>query len=189
MDANESELARDDTGTTIKGPARTTKDPSNSTVTPSLSNADLPSSDRAPTVLKPPKESRSRSRSPIPKVTRFDPDLPSLPTPSAAVERKRKASSDIIAKPLSKEVKLSEEEAAPPPQPTGANLADIEFAKKKQNAITRTIWTLVMIAGFVGERMTSYSLGNRDSFSVYRSSATRSAVHNMPRVRLPGPGI
>lgn len=151
VDENESKqtsLIPDDAGPAIKGPAPGTKESTNPTVTPSLPTTDLPSGGTAPTVLLPPTKSRSRSKSPNPKVTRFEPDLPSLPTPQITMERKRKASSDIIVKPLSKEVKLSEEEG--PKQPSGASLADTEFAKKKQNAITRTIWTLVMIAVFVG---------------------------------------
>ncbi|KAF8342307.1 cytidylyltransferase family-domain-containing protein [Cantharellus anzutake] len=128
--------------------------PTSLTVSPA--DVSSPSEPTGPTtILKSSARDHSRSRSPAPKVTRFEPDLPSLPTPpSTAMERKRKASSDIVVQPLSKEVKLSEEKNVVPvsnakEKPVGTDVAAVEFAKKKQNAITRTIWTLVMISGFM----------------------------------------
>ena len=84
--------------------------------------------------------------------------------------RKRKASQDLKTNPLNKESKLESEDdvsdargaikdgdsatqngaaAAQATAAVGDNGA--ELAKKKQNAITRTVWTLIMIFGFFGK--------------------------------------
>ena len=106
-----------------------------------------------------PKSFKSRSRSPGPPSSRFQPLLPELPSPrpSGMGVRKRKASHDLIMNSFNKESKL---EGTPRIGPTPGKdlehpdpLIDVgaEHAKKKQNVVTRTIWTLIMIFGFLGQ--------------------------------------
>lgn len=91
----------------------------------------------------------------------FQPALPELPSPhSPGVGlRKRKASHDLLINPLNKELKIEGEaddqpvassEPQPPVQQDSVPSPNAEHAKKKQNAITRTVWTLIMIFGFAG---------------------------------------
>ena len=96
-----------------------------------------------------------RSLSPGPPSSRFHPSLPNLPPPppmspsSPSQLRKRKASQDLITNPLNKELKFASDDPSLPPVTEPVDL-NAEKAKKMQNAITRTIWTLIMIVGFVG---------------------------------------
>ncbi|KAG8932503.1 hypothetical protein FRC02_001026 [Tulasnella sp. 418] len=118
-----------------------------------------------------PVRSAARARSParpVDSTTPFSPSLPEdLPQPRSPGlgPRKRKASQDLKSKPLSKEskledasfaadgnekvnvVQLSSLKATSGPINTGA---DHEKGKRFQQAVTRTIWTLIMIGGFIG---------------------------------------
>jgi phosphatidate cytidylyltransferase len=102
--------------------------------------------------------------------TRFQPTLPDLQAPPASTglrpqDRKRKASHDLVASPLHKESKIQEDQVEKPrpvgssPKIVGLPPAELdvnaERAKRKQNAITRTIWTLIMIGGFIGTNFPS----------------------------------
>jgi hypothetical protein len=79
-------------------------------------------------------------------------------SPSSASQlRKRKASQDLITNPLNKELKFASDEPPLPPIPEPVD-ENAEKAKKKQNAITRTIWTLIMIVGFIGSWRNSTAL-------------------------------
>lgn len=119
----------------------------------------------------------ARTRSPvrpINTVTPFQPSLPeSLPQPASPGigPRKRKASQDLKSNPLPKETRLDEKT---PKDTNGslttvvtesgekigvvklalapANVASEEEkakAKSKQNVFERTLWTLIMISGFI----------------------------------------
>ena len=84
----------------------------------------------------------------------FQPNLPPLPTPSEVpIVRKRKASQDLTSNPLSKESKVeladmdySEDKILPPPS---QQTAEEEKVKRLRNVGTRTLWTLIMISGFL----------------------------------------
>ncbi|KAG8935448.1 hypothetical protein FRC01_000055 [Tulasnella sp. 417] len=119
----------------------------------------------------------ARTRSPvrpINTVTPFQPSLPeSLPQPASPGigPRKRKASQDLKSNPLPKETRLD----GKPPKDTNGSLTTVVTesgekigvvklalapanvvseeekakAKSKQNVFERTLWTLIMIAGFI----------------------------------------
>lgn len=119
----------------------------------------------------------ARARSPLRPVniiTPFQPSLPeSLPQPASPGigPRKRKASQDLKSNPLPKETRLGEK----PPKDTNGSLTTVVTetgekigvvklalapanavseeekakAKSKQNVFERTVWTLIMIAGFL----------------------------------------
>ena len=80
--------------------------------------------------------------------------------------RKRKASQDLITNPLNKELKFANDEPSLPPIPEPID-ENAERAKKKQNVITRTIWTLIMIVGFIG------SWGNLTALTLKCADARR----------------
>jgi phosphatidate cytidylyltransferase len=73
---------------------------------------------------------------PPPKDINYEPATPAPPPPPAAVELPKEAQSVIEPAKAS----------APAPLPA----AEAEKAKKRQNVLTRTIWTLIMIGGFIG---------------------------------------
>ncbi|KAG8956266.1 hypothetical protein FRC04_004343 [Tulasnella sp. 424] len=119
----------------------------------------------------------ARARSPLRPVntiTPFQPSLPeSLPQPASPGigPRKRKASQDLKSNPLPKETRLGEK----PPKDTNGSLTTVVTetgekigvvklalapanavseeekakAKSKQNVFERTVWTLIMIGGFL----------------------------------------
>ncbi|GJJ06279.1 hypothetical protein Clacol_000470 [Clathrus columnatus] len=75
-------------------------------------------------------------------------DLEQPQTPNV---RKRKASQDLTSNPFSKELKLAEEEtrAAEPQSLQNENVKEDERTKKLRNIGTRTLWTVIMISGFL----------------------------------------
>ena len=101
---------------------------------------------------------RTRSRSPPATATTFQPNLPPLPTPSEMpIVRKRKASQDLTSNPLRKESKVELADAAYIEDavdgtvlvPSSQQTNEEEKAKKLRNVGTRTLWTLIMISGFL----------------------------------------
>ncbi|KAB5592585.1 Phosphatidate cytidylyltransferase [Ceratobasidium theobromae] len=92
----------------------------------------------------------------------FSPNLPAgIPQPISPGlgARKRKADNPITSEPLPKESKVELEvrkddhgvhEVRPHVVQGPGNGADHEKGKRMQSAITRTIWTLIMIGGFFG---------------------------------------
>ncbi|KAF8518725.1 cytidylyltransferase family-domain-containing protein [Gautieria morchelliformis] len=105
-----------------------------------------------------PEAPRTRSRSPPAAVSTFHPNLPPLPTPSEVpIVRKRKASQDLTSNPLPKESKVELADADYPDDtvddtilpPPSQQTAEEEKAKKMRNVGTRTLWTLIMISGFL----------------------------------------
>lgn len=146
-----------------------------------------------------------------------------IPPPSPglrAEDRKRKASQDLLVTPLTKESKLDDdtpvavadtplvEKEAGKSTPTDQNKqisytkdaaieqpdVSAEKAKKKQNAITRTIWTLIMIGGFVGVfpfplSPFTASLILTSIFVHLRNFAPRTSIHHSPCLRLPDPRL
>ncbi|KAF8520369.1 cytidylyltransferase family-domain-containing protein [Hysterangium stoloniferum] len=101
-----------------------------------------------------------RSGSPPSRKSSFQPELPPLPHPSQVpIVRKRKASHDLPSKPVFKESKVefeSDEEsdgegddATCEPNPPPEESPEEQKMKKLRNAGTRTLWTLIMIGGFI----------------------------------------
>ncbi|KAF8306314.1 hypothetical protein DL93DRAFT_2088752 [Clavulina sp. PMI_390] len=149
-------------------PSPTSSSPTNG-IPPSLRPATLNTSSSRRTSSPAPPSSRFQPTLPD--------NLPHTPTtpqpPPSASMRKRKASQDLITPPLSKELKYGEDtdaeerrgrrasagirsetsavmkESVATPKPDEEETKKAEKAKKKQNAITRTIWTLIMIGGFI----------------------------------------
>lgn len=92
---------------------------------------------------------RGRSRSPSTKLSTFHPDLPPLPMPyQSPIVRKRKASQDLTSDSHTKEskIELAKDvyDTVAHKKPSGA-----ESSKKIRNAGTRTLWTLIMLGGFL----------------------------------------
>jgi hypothetical protein len=107
---------------------------------------------------------RTRSRSPPAAISTFHPNLPPLPTPSEVpIVRKRKASQDLTSNPLSKESKVELPDTDYPDDsvddtihsPSSQETAEEEKAKKMRNVGTRTLWTLIMISGFLSRFLSS----------------------------------
>lgn len=103
---------------------------------------------------------RTRSRSPPATASTFQPHLPPLPTPSEVpIVRKRKASQDLTSNPLPKESKVELGDADYPEDavddsilpPPSQKTAEEEKEKKLRNVGTRTLWTLIMISGFLSK--------------------------------------
>lgn len=130
----------------------------------------------------------------------FQPSLPDLPSPqsSGMGARKRKASHDLLVNPLNKELKIEdgadEANGSSEPQPTINQLeppnAHAEHAKKKQNAITRTVWTLIMIFGFAG-RFSYTNAREMNTNHLYRfivvgAPLCHHACHGLPITCIPG---
>lgn len=146
-----------------------------------------------------------RSLSPGRPTSRFQPTLPNLPpTPQSPVRagsdnsaglRKRKASQDLITNPLHKELKFTNDEPSQgaAPEPSGVTDANAERAKKKQNAITRTIWTLIMIFGFIGESLLLLMHNAYRPLTILYASDSYpppwSCLCNCPRVCMPDPCV
>ena len=76
----------------------------------------------------------SRSELELPSVPETKPSVPTLVKPE--LEQKKAATAQSIGK--TRDVEKS------------ANPQDAEKVKKRQNALTRTIWTFIMIGGFLG---------------------------------------
>lgn len=96
---------------------------------------------------------RTRSRSPPAKISTFHPELPPLPRPlETPIVRKRKASEDLKSGSFAKESKV---ELAADVHDAGEAKEVVkieeEKAKKLRNAGTRTLWTLIMISGFLSK--------------------------------------
>lgn len=134
---------------------------------------------------------RTRSRSPPAGRSTFQPDLPPLPSPlETPIVRKRKASQDLTSNPLPKESKVelegrfeddsNERSSKPSPQPS---TIEDEKAKKLRNAGTRTLWTLIMIFGFLSKLPCTYYLG--DNQIVFSFVGDGSRVHDTSRYSLP----
>lgn len=70
--------------------------------------------------------------------------------PQTPIARKRKASQDLTSNPLSKEMKLEEDDSrAAGGKPTIKGSKEEEKAKKMRNIATRTLWSVIMISGFL----------------------------------------
>lgn len=162
---------------------------------PHVSTTSLPGSSVEASVPVSPAVPRTRSRSPPGRAPMFQPNLPPLPTPSEVpIVRKRKASQDLTSNPLPKESKVElvdvdyskDETVSPPSQPT----AEEEKAKKLRNVGTRTLWTLIMISGFLSRFFFNYLCFNSamvffHSFTCYGTCIHDTACNTLPVSCLP----
>ncbi|KAK0226120.1 phosphatidate cytidylyltransferase [Armillaria fumosa] len=96
---------------------------------------------------------------PAPPPVVVEPELePKVALPPAASRPENSAPVNGSAKPTPPVVAPTEppHDVIPPPKaeqpqpPAKAEAADPEEAKKRQNVVTRTVWTLIMIFGFIG---------------------------------------
>lgn len=87
---------------------------------------------------------------PTPPVS--EPEVPALPTYPREEFQKTQSQTESIEQPVS----LAEVSTTLPPKSAKSFAAEAEKKKKRQNLLQRTVWTLIMIGGFIG-RLSSLS--------------------------------
>ncbi|KAK0212642.1 phosphatidate cytidylyltransferase [Desarmillaria ectypa] len=103
---------------------------------------------------------------PPPAVVKTEPELKvtlpptvSRPESSTTVNGSAKLTPPVVArtKPAELPHVIPPQKAEQPQPPTKLEAADPEEAKKRQNVVTRTVWTLIMIFGFIGLLLMGHS--------------------------------
>jgi len=76
----------------------------------------------------------------------FEPEVPALPTYPREEFQKTQSQIESIEQPVFR----AEISTTPPPKSAENFAAEAEKKKKRQNLFQRTVWTLIMIGGFIG---------------------------------------
>lgn len=118
-----------------------------------------------------------------------------LPTPPPSLRHTSKSKLEeprIVAEPPMADKKPEANGKvvhAPPPKPPAQ---DAEQTKKRQNVLTRTLWTFIMIGGFISTLLSQgavIALTMSCAPRVHSPASCRSRLHDHPRANLPSAGI
>jgi len=116
---------------------------------------------------------------PTPPVS--EPEVPALPTYPREEFQKTQSKTGSIEQPAPR-AKIS---ITPPPKSAEKFAAEAEKKKKRQNLFQRTVWTLIMIGGFIGK---FFSLSTSDwEYDVFseRTVTFGACIHDPPRYGMP----
>lgn len=114
----------------------------------------------------------------------FTPEEPPKLYPNNAPQKTRedakpKSEPAVHAKPQAEAPKVG---GAIPPEKTAS---EAEKEKKRQNVLTRTIWTLIMIGGFIGGDLVIPCWMAQYSLHYHRTAHFGTCLHDCPRYDLP----